>query len=236
MNNLDIIEILAPDHEATMEAHRLQQQEAIVQCAMERAGFEGWNRATLIQSSVSAGFAPMDIDRLFPEGVSDVLNVYGAMLDRALHNEVLAGACASMRTHERITWLVKRRFELMAPHKEALRRAVALEALPWRAGNAWQRLWHTCDELWFLAGDRSTDMNYYSKRLLLAQVISSTALVWLHDDSPHHHVSWEFLERRIADVLNVGRRMGQLSKRVTKLVEQATDSLLYRNRYRTKRH
>jgi ubiquinone biosynthesis protein COQ9 len=235
MTNNVIMEVLPPyDHES-LEARRVQQQEAIVRQAMERAGFEGWSRATLIQAAVAAGYAPMDVDRLFPEGVTDVLTVYGAMLDRTLQQEVLAGACADMRTHERVTWLVKRRFELMTPHKEALRRAMAIEALPWRAGGALQRLWHACDELWFLAGDRSTDMNYYSKRLLLAHVVSSTALVWLHDDSPYHQQSWEFLDRRIHDVMRMGRHIAQTATHLTRMVEQFTDSLVHRGRYRTKR-
>jgi ubiquinone biosynthesis protein COQ9 len=44
-------------------------------------------------------------------------------------------------------------------------------------------------------------LNWYSKRAILSGVYSSTVLYWLGDTSPGHAATWEFLDRRIDDVM-----------------------------------
>ena len=66
-------------------------------------------------------------------------------------------------------------------------------------------------------GDRSTDYNFYTKRALLAGVISSTALYWLEDKSAGCTDSWAFLDRRIADVMKIPQAMARFGKLRDKL-------------------
>lgn len=39
------------------------------------------------------------------------------------------------------------------------------------------------DKIWFFIGDKSTDYNYYSKRLILSKIIARSFFVFLEDDS-----------------------------------------------------
>ena len=66
------------------------------------------------------------------------------------------------------------------------------------------------DAIWHGIGDRSTDYNFYSKRLLLAGVLSSTLVFWLDDQSEGHEATWAFLERRIDEVMKIGGRVGKV--------------------------
>ncbi len=83
----------------------------------------------------------------------------------------------------------------------------------------------TVDALWYAAGDRSTDYNYYTKRLLLAGVYSSTLLVWLNDKSEDHGATWAFLERRIDNVLVIGGRLGKGVKGLLDLPDRLAQRL-----------
>lgn len=56
-------------------------------------------------------------------------------------------------------------------------------------------LWTICDHLWILAGDTSTDYNYYTKRLLLSKIYSDALLFALSDSSPLYKDTSLFLER-----------------------------------------
>ena len=67
-----------------------------------------------------------------------------------------------------------------------------------------KNMWDTVDKIWYYAGDQSTDYNYYTKRLLLSAVYSSTLIYYLSDKSEQHQKTWEFLDKRIADVLKIG--------------------------------
>jgi ubiquinone biosynthesis protein COQ9 len=217
------------------ETRRKERQHEIVQAALNIASFEGWSEAMLAKSAVVAGLPALEARRFFPAGVADALAWYDAYLNTELQRLAADAPLATMRVHERIHFLVKARLELMAPHKEAVRRALAWQAIPWHSGSSLARGWEIADTIWSLAGDTSTDFNYYTKRSLLLQVYASTLLFWLHDTSPAHKESWEFLTRRIQGVLTFGKQFGKARASVVNKVENAADMVLNRAQYRTKR-
>ena len=89
-----------------------------------------------------------------------------------------------------------------------MRRAASAYALPNNAVRASRRLWRTVDTIWHAAGDTGGGFGYYTKRGLLAAVYSSTLLFWLDDRSEDFEDSWAFLERRIDDVMRIGKVRG----------------------------
>jgi ubiquinone biosynthesis protein COQ9 len=75
--------------------------------------------------------------------------------------------------------------------------------LPQHAADGARAIWGTADAIWTALGDTSRDLNWYTKRATLSGVYASTVLYWLGDDSTGHHATWEFLDRRIADVMRI---------------------------------
>jgi len=71
--------------------------------------------------------------------------------------------------------------------------------------------------MWHGIGDTSVDFNFYSKRALLAGVVSSTVLFWLQDESDDFSATWAFLDRRIEDVMKIQKTKAQLGNLVEKL-------------------
>src|SRR3954466_6016847 len=102
----------------------------------------------------------------------------------------------AMKIRERIAALVMFRLELVHPHKEALRRALAILAQPQNLALGARLGWRAADRMWRIAGDRATDFNHYSKRALLLGVYGSIALVYLDDDSDGLAATPAFLDRR----------------------------------------
>ncbi len=208
---------------------------AIMRETLTLASFDGWNQATLVKAAVHAGYAPLTARQVFPSGVPEVLECFADWVAVQLEDEAAKAGLASMRVHERVIWLVWKRLELVEPHHEAVRRAVALSVQPSVAWQYTQNVWQVCDQIWRLAGDTSLDFNYYTKRSLLAKVYGATLLYWLNDESVDYIETRAFLERRIADVLRVGGALGKNQARITNMVEHTTDQWLNRKRYRTKR-
>ena len=64
--------------------------------------------------------------------------------------------------------------------------------------------------MWQAAGDVSTDFNFYTKRGLLAGVLSATTLYWMNDGSDGQADTRAFLDRRISEVMQVPQVMGRL--------------------------
>jgi ubiquinone biosynthesis protein COQ9 len=78
-------------------------------------------------------------------------------------------------------------------------------------------LYRTVDAVWNAAGDASVDINFYSKRALLAGVYSATLLYWLEDTSEGHGATWTFLEQRLDNVVRIGGEFGKRVKQVTEI-------------------
>jgi len=77
---------------------------------------------------------------------------------------------------------------------------MALVANPKWAAKALQCKQELCDDIWFKAGDKSTDMNWYSKRVTLGVIIAATEIFMIQDASEGFKDTWEFLDRRLEDL------------------------------------
>ena len=60
------------------------------------------------------------------------------------------------------------------------------------------------DEIWYLAGDRTVDFSWYTKRASLAAIYASSELFMTTDKSNNFTATEEFLERRLEDVQKAG--------------------------------
>ncbi|MED5225852.1 MAG: COQ9 family protein, partial [Pseudomonadota bacterium] len=87
------------------------------------------------------------------------------------------------------------RLENLSDHKEAITRSF-LYSSP-------RSLYKTVDTIWRNAGDSSVDFNFYTKRMLLTAVLTSTTTFWLADKSEGHEETWAFLDRRIENVMQI---------------------------------
>ena len=85
--------------------------------------------------------------------------------------------------------------------RELVRRGTTLFSLPMHAADGAKAIWGTADRIWKALGDESRDVNWYTKRATLSAVYSATVLYWLGDDSAGHRATWDFLDRRIEDVM-----------------------------------
>lgn len=165
------------------------------------AAFDGWSDAALDAAARTLGVPPERARLALPDGPTALIDAWFAEVDRAMAAAVPPSTLATMRIRERITALVRTRLAIVAPHREALRRALAILALPNNAATGARLAWRAADAMWRLAGDEATGFAHYSKRLTLGGVYGATLLVFLDDDSDDHADTLAFLDRRIEGVM-----------------------------------
>jgi ubiquinone biosynthesis protein COQ9 len=110
----------------------------------------------------------------------------------------------AMRLHQRVRAMIALRLAQNRPHKEAVRRALALLALPGHARLGAVCLARTVDAIWHAAGERGVDFSWYTKRAILAAVYAATVLYWLRDAGEDDNATLAFLDRRLAGVGRIG--------------------------------
>jgi ubiquinone biosynthesis protein COQ9 len=177
------------------------------------AAFDGWSPEAVRLAAEQAGVDP-DVARLaFTDGAVQMIDAWFRSVDHAMAAHLPVEALAAMKIRERITELVWARIQIVAPDREALRRALAILALPQNAPAAARMGWRAVDLMWRLAGDKATDFNHYTKRITLGAVYASTVLALLDDETPDLTATRAFLERRIENVMQFERLKADVKSR-----------------------
>jgi len=167
----------------------------------ENAVFDGWTRHAVDSAAGQLGLDPVQARLAMPKSQAAMIDTYIQEVDRGLEAWFTPERLASLKIREKIRALVWRRLEIMGPAREAVRRALAILAMPQNIPLALRISWRSADVMWRIAGDSSTDFNHYTKRIILAAVYGSTLLVWLDDQSEGWTETAAFLDRRIDDVM-----------------------------------
>jgi ubiquinone biosynthesis protein COQ9 len=165
------------------------------------AGFDGWSVRALNTAATRIGVDPAVARLAFPGGGAEMIDAWFAWIDVQMLQLVTSKALAKMKIREKISALVTARLTLLAPHKEALRRAQAILANPVNAKHTLQLGWRAADAMWRAAGDTATDYNHYTKRAIIGSVYGATLLVFVNDDSEGSSDTHAFLARRIEGIM-----------------------------------
>ena len=177
-------------------------KDAVLDAALAHVAFDGWSAATLAAATADSGVAPGLVTALFPRGAVDLALAYHSRGDGLMRERFAAENHTGLRYSEKVARAVRLRLEA-AGDKEAVRRGTTLFALPQHTADGARAIWGTADAIWNALGDTSADLNWYTKRATLSAVYGSTVLFWLGDDSTDHQATWEFLDRRIENVMQI---------------------------------
>lgn len=181
----------------------------LLDATLNHVPFDGWTMTALQRAAADLDLDAATAVNAFPGGAAELIAFHSAEADRRMLDELQPLDLPGMRVRDRIAAAVRLRLEQNTAHREAIRRALAFLALPQNGPLGLKCLYRTVDAMWYAAGDTSTDYNFYTKRLLLSGVYSSTLLFWLNDESEDFAETWAFLSRRIDEVLKIGGNLGK---------------------------
>ncbi|MDP3676402.1 MAG: COQ9 family protein [Novosphingobium sp.] len=187
---------------------------ALAPAVADAAVFDGWTPLAVANAAEIEGVDPEVAKFAFKadSGASAMAMIAAwiASIDRAMEAALPAETLATLKIRERIRRLVQFRLDALAGQQEALRRALAIMALPHNAAQALRLGWSSADAMWRLAGDTATDYNHYTKRMTLGALYASTLAVFAYDESEGFAESKAFLDRRIDNVMQFEKVKAQL--------------------------
>jgi len=190
-------------------------RDAIAPLLGSHAAFDGWSERAIAMAAAELG-VPAERGRIaFPDGPVQMIDAWFDWVDRHMLAAFPPERIDAMKIRERISALLTHRLETLRPHKEALRRAMAVLAMPQNAFAAGRLAWRSADRIWRLAGDTATDYNHYTKRTILIGVYGSTTLVFLDDESEDMAATRAFLARRIDDVMRFEKAKARFTRGTT---------------------
>ena len=170
-------------------------KDQLLMASLPHIVFDGWGKGSLHAGSISLGKEIGYPYSLFSDPVKEMVAHFSNWADREMLKKLEAIDLKSLKIRQRIATSVRYRLESLADHEEAVARSLFYLSP--------RTLYETVDLIWRTAGDTSVDFNFYTKRMLLSAVLTSTTACWLADKSEGHNVTWDFLDRRIEDVMQI---------------------------------
>lgn len=183
---------------------------ALAPAIADAAVFDGWSDAALVMAA-EAEAVDIDVARFaFKGGAMDMIRAWIDGVDTAMAAEWPQERLAERKIRERIRTLVQFRLDAVAGQEEALRRAMAIMAMPQNMAVSLRLGWRSADLMWRLAGDTATDYNHYTKRTILAGIYAATLTHFINDPSEGKADTAAFLDRRIDGVMRFEKAKAKL--------------------------
>jgi len=164
-------------------SHSDQTRNDILNAALKIAPFEGWTTLTLKRAVREAGYPEGSDELYFENGIGEILDFWSTRLNSQAETKIQALDLTSLKIRDRVTQGVLARLD---------------------------QIWESADMIWRAIGDTSTDANYYSKRVILSSVIAATLPIWLSDASEDKQKAKDFLDARIANVMQFEKMKWQV--------------------------
>ncbi|XP_008295028.1 ubiquinone biosynthesis protein COQ9, mitochondrial [Stegastes partitus] len=186
-----------------------QLQARILTAALEFVPQHGWSMEAIAAGAETLGLSSAS-SGMFYNGAGDLVLHFIAQCNSQLteilaeqHNQIQLGQAEQKKTADFLREAVETRLRMYIPYMETWPQAMSILLLPHNIPDSLKHLSSMVDDIWYYAGDRSTDMNWYTKRAVLTGIYNTTELVMLQDSSPDFQDTWSFLDNRIQDVVNM---------------------------------
>ena len=186
----------------------------------------GWTWDALYKAAFNSkklkSLTEEELQTLFDNKISNIIGIFNDKLDEEMYVIFNSQNNKNLGVTQTVKALVLSRFRASENCKSIIKTSLFFMAQPGNAYEALNQLMKTSSKIWEIAGDTSTGRNFYSKRLILAGVYSSTLAYWLAKETRSIDESEDFLDKRLDDVKNIGK----ISKQSIEVFERTKQELL----------
>ncbi|MCY4303409.1 MAG: COQ9 family protein [Aestuariivita sp.] len=181
----------------------------ILDAALPRVPFKGWSDAVFNRAVTDVGVDMVTVQSFYPKGALGLAVEYHRRGDKLMLDRLEEPDLSNWRFRDCVSIAVKFRLEAI-DKKEIARRSITLFSLPQNSLEGVRLVWETCDKILRTLGDTSNDTSWHTKRLILSSVYLTTLLYWIGDKSSDNMATWDFLDRRIDNVMKIKKMKAKL--------------------------
>jgi len=194
----------------------------ILEQAKKHVEKKGWSEQILLDVARDSKFKYSEIALLFPKGYSTLLEMYLNTINDKMTEGSRKINLIQLRVHQRIKELIVLRLRIMSNEKKLISKTYFHLLLPQNFKLASKCLYKVVDQTWFLAGDQSTDFNFYTKRGILASIYSTVILHFINNNNLDQTIDIlnKQLKRvsKIPKIKNKFKKIKDIIPRVFKLI------------------
>ena len=171
----------------------------------------GWSRETLLHCAKKQKLSTPNLALMFPSFEYDVLKYLIAQNNSLVEKNYNSFNNTRLKTRDKIKTIMELKFDSNAYLKDALPEMLKFLLRPGNIFMSIKMLHQNSDFIWNLAGDKSNDFNYYSKRGLLSMVYLATLIYWLNDKSNKGIGTKNFISKSVDVIVDGVSKFKQLN-------------------------
>jgi ubiquinone biosynthesis protein COQ9 len=201
----------SPEYDIKFEKPEAFVYDELKNAALEKVSEYGWTT-----EAIEKGLGGLSPERIRADSNVTPFSLveYFLEMKRSDMNKKVAEIAdfEALRIPQKIRKCCEIRLKSTMEYQENWHQAMQLLASPENLKASTAHLYELVDDIWFACGDRSLDFNFYSKRMMLAGVYTSTELFMVQDSSPGFEETLGFLDRRLGDVGKFGMLTNDLKQ------------------------
>ena len=162
--------------------------------------FESCLNKTLDELKISSKTKQKISKEIFNDGIDSFISELNNFINEMM-NKGKPRNFNKLRINEKIRFLIIYRIKIIDKYfnKDTIFKLVLKQrSFP----KLTKMLFNISDEMWFIAGDRSTDFNFYSKRLILMNIYTSSFIFNLRNSTKDYSSTKKFIDKQIDYVLS----------------------------------
>ena len=144
---------------------------------------KGFSKNSLESISKKYGLDINETELLFPEGNIDLIKFTLEQLNNELEEYCRKIDLIRLPVHKRIKKVLLSKIFLMNKNKLFYRSIFFNLLIPKKKFSLSSQLYNSVDQIWFIAGDSSTDFNFYTKRFILSVIYSRIMLYFFNNNN-----------------------------------------------------
>lgn len=203
---------------------------------LRNCAFNGWNLQTLEESARNCGILENQIPLIFDNGIFDLTEFYISENNKKTSEKIAKiEGFSNLKIREKINLILVTRFEIEYENKLQLQALFNFYATfdniksfenSFRPISlAFKNCYKIADFMWLEINDKSTDFNFYTKRLTLAKIIFKSTIVFMKDNTKNLEKTKNYIAKQIDKVMQFEKCKAKLKNFTKEIILNEDNSL-----------
>ncbi|GFV89778.1 ubiquinone biosynthesis protein COQ9, mitochondrial [Trichonephila clavipes] len=200
----------------------------ILKAGLDFVPEHGWSKQSIALGAQSLGLSSSS-HTLIQDGGADLVHYFNILCNEKLESylkEQYSENKTKIHIQNYIEDALENRLKMIIPFVSRWPEAMALTISPLQIPTDSKNLLDLVDMIWSLSGDKSLNLTWYSKRLSLAAIYRMCELSLLQDKSPDYIDTFDFLHRRVEDVMKTSKFIDGVADSTKHLPDVSTGALI----------
>ena len=151
----------------------------ILELTKKIVSIDGWSE-NVLEKLVNKNIDSSELAYYYPNGYKDILKFSLDEINYSLEKIISKTNIINLPLNKRIKKILMTRIEILNKDKKFFNKTFNHLILPQNTKILTKSLYKSVDTMWYLAGDNSTDFNFYTKRLILSGIYVNSLLIFFN--------------------------------------------------------